>query len=238
MRHGSTEATEQGLFVGWLDPPLSARGLQQAAAAGELLRQHRILPRSAHCSRLIRSINTCETLLAAIGGDPPPVRCSWELNERHYGALQGMSKSEAYRRYGPELYRFWRRSFNGVPPEQGPWEQRALGSDAAPSPATPARAESLAMVRRRVSCYWDQVITVDLRVSRTVLVVAHSNSLRALVMHIEGLTAAEIESVDIPVAMPLVYQFDATMRVRSEGVYLEPARAAAAARDTSREGLT
>jgi len=238
MRHGRTDATDNGVFVGWLDPPLNKAGMAQSVAAASTLREHQILPDSAHCSELARAVRTCEVVLAALGRPEVPVRSSWDLNERHYGALQGMSKSDVYRRFGPELYQSWRRSYTAVPPELEQMEHAApTALQFAGSPAVTPQAESLQMVRSRVSNYWDQHIEPDLRMGHTVLVVAHSNSLRALVMHLEDLTPDEIESVNVPVAMPLVYEFDSTTWHRSKGIYLDPAQAAVAAQEMSLEGL-
>lgn len=239
MRHGRTDATDNRVFVGWLDPPLNEGGMAQSAGAADILREHHMLPDRAHCSELARSVRTCQILLAALGRADVPIRSSWYLNERHYGALQGMSKSDVYERFGPGFYQSWRRSYFAVPPKEGPVEHRALKAKlaAAGSSAVAPAAESLEMVRRRVSDYWHRSIEPDLRVSKTVLVVAHSNSLRALVMHLEDLTPTEIQSVNIPVAMPLVYEFDNATWQRSKRTYLDPTRAAAAAREMGREGL-
>jgi 2,3-bisphosphoglycerate-dependent phosphoglycerate mutase len=238
MRHGRTDATDNGVFVGWLDPPLNEGGLAQSAAAADILRQHHMLPDRAHCSELARSVRTCQIILAALS---PAVtaRSSWYLNERHYGALQGMPKSAVYQRFGPELYQSWRRSYSAVPPEQGAMVHRALKAElaAAGSTAVAPRAESLEMVRHRVSDYWDRSIEPDLRGNQTVLVVAHSNSLRALIMHIEKLSPSEIQSVNIPVAMPFIYEFYSRTGHQSERQYLDPTRAAVAAQEMGREGL-
>ncbi|MSO37744.1 MAG: phosphoglyceromutase [Acidimicrobiia bacterium] len=227
LRHGQSTWNRDGLFTGWVDVNLTDQGEAEAARAGDLLLEHGLAPDLLHTSLQRRAIRTAEIALAKCDRTWIPVRRSWRLNERHYGALQGKDKRQTTDEFGAEQVKIWRRSFDVRPPE--------LEGDASADPRyadVPAdqipRAECLADVVARMLPYWTDDIVADLRTGKTVLVAAHGNSLRALVMHLDGLSKAEVVELNIPTGQPLAYEFDNQMRVRSSR-YLDPAAAAAGA---------
>lgn len=227
LRHGQSIWNRDGLFTGWVDVNLTDQGEAEAARAGDLLLEHGLAPDLLHTSLQRRAIRTAEIALAKCDRTWIPVRRSWRLNERHYGALQGKDKRQTTDEFGAEQVKIWRRSFDVRPPE--------LEGDASADPRyadVPAdqipRAECLADVVARMLPYWTDDIVADLRTGKTVLVAAHGNSLRALVMHLDGLSKAEVVELNIPTGQPLAYEFDNQMRVRSSR-YLDPAAAAAGA---------
>jgi 2,3-bisphosphoglycerate-dependent phosphoglycerate mutase len=209
LRHGQSEWNAAGLFTGWANAHLTAQGELEAARAGALLAAHGVLPSVAHTSLQRRTIGTAGLVLAAVDRDWIPVRRSWRLNGRHYGALQGQNKAEVLRRYGEQQFMLWRRSYDAAPP---PLDAQAFSSQAAdpryrgvPPEALP-RAESLADVSARLLPYWYDAIVPDLLAGGCVLVVSHGNTLRALVKHLESIPDDRIAELEIPTAIPLVYQ--------------------------------
>jgi 2,3-bisphosphoglycerate-dependent phosphoglycerate mutase len=240
LRHGESTANAEDVFGGWHDFPLTNHGRDQAAAAGRLIRDAGIDPGAVHTSLLTRAMDTADIVVAEALSGNPPVRRSWRLNERHYGALQGRRRSDVRREFGAQIYADWRRSYHLPPP--------AIGSDHPEHPrrdpryaALPASelptAESLAAVRRRLVPYWQDAIAADLSAGHATLVVAHGNSLRALCMHLDGLTPQQISSLHIPTGVPLRYDLDDTLTplVRG-GVYLDPGRAAAGIAEVAAQG--
>ena len=183
LRHGQSEWNAAGLFTGWENAHLTARGELEAARAGTLLAEHGVLPAFAHTSLLRRAIRTTDLALAAADRDWIPVRRSWRLNGRHYGALQGRSKDDVLRQHGEEQFRLWRRSYDVPPPPFDAARWSAQSTDprylALPPEALP-RTESLADVSARLLPYWRDAIVPDLRAGGCVLVVSHGNTLRAL----------------------------------------------------------
>jgi 2,3-bisphosphoglycerate-dependent phosphoglycerate mutase len=240
LRHGQSAANSEDSFSGWLDVPLSDRGRREAARAGELMAEQGLLPDVVHTSVLTRAIHTTVIALATIGHPWLPTMRSWRLNERHYGALQGRSRAAVRAEFGDESYSRWRRSYEHAPPplpEGDPssarHDRRYAGLPARELPTT----EALSDVYRRVVPYWQDVIAADLHAGRVVLVVAHSNSLRALCMHLDALTAREVEALNIPTGVPLRYELDHEYRplVRG-GTYLDPTSAAAGIAEVLAQG--
>jgi 2,3-bisphosphoglycerate-dependent phosphoglycerate mutase len=240
LRHGESTANADDVFGGWLDFPLTNRGRDQAAAAGRLIRDASLDPAAVHTSLLTRAIDTADIVVAETHSQNPPVRRTWRLNERHYGTLQGRRRSDVRREFGAQIYADWRRSYHLAPP--------AIGSDDPDHPrhdpryaAVPPRelptAESLAAVRRRLVPYWQDAIAADLAAGRTTLVVAHGNSLRALCMHLDGLTPQQVSALHIPTGVPLRYDLDDTLTpLVAGGVYLDPQRAAAGIAEVAAQG--
>jgi 2,3-bisphosphoglycerate-dependent phosphoglycerate mutase len=226
LRHGQSEWNAAGVFTGWENPHLTARGELEAAHAGALLAEHEILPACAHTSLQRRTIRTAELVLAAADREWVPVRRSWRLNGRHYGALQGRNKTEVFRQYGERQVTLWRRSWDVPPP---PPDAEALSARAAdpryqglPPEVLPG-AESLADVSARLLPYWYDVIVPDLRASGCVLVVSTGNTLRALVKHLESIPDDRIAELEIPTGIPLVYQLGPDLRPDAlRGQYLDP----------------
>ena len=212
LRHGETTANAADSFSGWLDVPLSERGEREAAAAGGLLADHGLVPAAVHASVLSRAVRTAEIALAVLGRRWVPVRQTWRLNERHYGVLQGRSRTEVCDDVGEEQLTRWRRSYTAAPPPLPPGDpthpardRRYRSCDPAELPAT----ESLADVRRRLVPYWREAIAPDLHAGRCTLVVAHGNSLRALRMHLEGLGPDRVPIEEIPTGLPVRFDLDA-----------------------------
>ena len=239
MRHGESQWNEKNLFTGWVDVDLSAKGLTEAAHAGKLLTQHDLLPDVLHTSLLRRAIKTAELALDVADRHWIPVTRSWRLNERHYGALQGKDKAQTLAEYGEAQFLLWRRSFDTPPPPIDPGSEYAqtndlryadLGKDL---PAT----ECLADVVERMLPYWESNIVPDLKAGKTVMVVAHGNSLRALVKHLDGIGDSEIAELNIPTGIPLVYELDSNFKpVTPGGNYLDPQAAATAAAAVANQG--
>ena len=240
LRHGESTWNREGLFTGWVDVGLSEKGEAEARRGGELLTAASMLPDVVHTSLQRRAIHTVELALDACDRHWIPVHRSWRLNERHYGALQGKSKKQTLDQYGEAQFMTWRRSYDTPPPAvalDDPMHPRhdARYADLAPDvlPAT----ECLKDVLERMLPYWHDVLVPDLRRGATVLVGAHGNSLRALVKHLDGLTADEVVSLNIPTGIPLVYELDRALHPTSRGGrYLDPAAAAAAIEAVRNQG--
>ena len=245
LRHGESEWNERGLFTGWTDVDLSARGELEAAQAGALLLRHHVLPDVVHTSVLLRAIRTADIALPCANRHWIPVRRSWRLNERHYGALQGKNKEETRAELGAEQYLLWRRSFDVPPPED-------LVTDLACDPRYSnlarevlPRSECLKDVLARVLPYWHDEIVPDLRVGFTVLVAAHGNSLRALIKHLDSIGDDEIAGLNLPTGVPLVYELDENLRTTDaldpdfgvSGTYLDQEAAAVSIGRVRAQGL-
>ncbi len=224
LRHGESDWNAKGLFTGWVDVGLSERGAAEARRGGELLAESQLLPDVAHTSVLRRAIRTAEITLDVADRLWIPVRRSWRLNERHYGALQGKDKAATRAEFGDEQFRLWRRSYD-IPPPPLPVDGE-LAADpryaALPSDVLPL-TECLKDVVVRLLPYWYDALVPDLRSGATVLVAAHGNSLRALVKHLDGLPDEEVVDLNIPTGIPLRYDLDDDMRpVTPGGEYLDP----------------
>ena len=239
LRHGESEWNAKNLFTGWVDVRLSTAGEAEAARGGKLLAERNLLPDVVHTSLLRRAIHTSQLALDACDRHWIPVRRSWRLNERHYGALQGKDKKETLAKYGEEQFKLWRRSFDVPPPPldaADPYSQANdaryadLGSDL---PAT----ECLKDVVTRMIPYWQESIVSDLKAGKRVLVTAHGNSLRALVMHLDGISESDIAELNIPTGIPLLYNLDADFKpVKKGGEYLDPDAAKAAIAAVANQG--
>jgi 2,3-bisphosphoglycerate-dependent phosphoglycerate mutase len=235
LRHGESVWNERGLFTGWTDVGLSERGELEALRAGELLVTGGVFPDVVHTSVLYRAIRTAEIALRACDRQWIPVRRSWRLNERHYGALQGKSKAETRAELGDSQFMLWRRSYDVPPP---PLRGQRLEDDpryaGVPADQLP-QSECLADVLGRVLPYWVDAVVPDLLAGRTVLVAAHGNSLRALVKHLDSIADDAIAEVDLPTGVPLLYRLDDRLRSTGpvderfgvSGRYLDPVAAAA-----------
>jgi len=226
LRHGQSEWNAAGLFAGWENALLTAQGELEATGAGALLAEHGVFPDCAHTSLQRRTIRTADLVLAAVDRDWIPVRRSWRLNGRHYGALQGRHKSGVLEQYGEQRFRLWRRSYEVPPP---PLDAAAASSQEADPryralpPGVLPRAESLADVSARLLPYWYDAIVPDLRTGGCVLVVSHGNTLRALVKHLESIPDDRIAELEIPTGIPLVYHLAPDLRPDAlGGQYLDP----------------
>ncbi|HTX85823.1 MAG TPA: phosphoglyceromutase [Streptosporangiaceae bacterium] len=240
IRHGESEWNDKGLFTGWVDARLSERGRTEAARAGQQLTDAGLRPDVVHTSVLSRAIETANIALEAADLGWLPVHRSWRLNERHYGALQGKDKAQTRQQYGDEQFMIWRRSYDVPPPplpDDDPLSQAADPRYALLPDELLPRTECLRDVLLRMLPYWYDAIICDLAAARTTLVVAHGNSLRALVKHLDGISDAEIADLNIPTGMPLLYEMDHRFRpVQTGGRYLDPEAAAAAAEAVRSQG--
>jgi 2,3-bisphosphoglycerate-dependent phosphoglycerate mutase len=216
LRHGESTWNLANRFTGWEDVPLSERGAEEAREAGRILRERGIGFDVLHTSVLLRAIQTAQLALAEMGLHWLPVRRSWRLNERHYGGLTGLNKSETAERYGDAQVKIWRRSYATPPPPLEPTSPYPPAQDPRyrdlPPEVLPA-TESLADVVVRMVPYWQDAIVPDLRAGRRVLVAAHGNSLRALVKHLENRTEDDIVEYNIATGVPRAYELDADLRV-------------------------
>jgi 2,3-bisphosphoglycerate-dependent phosphoglycerate mutase len=240
LRHGESEWNSKNLFTGWVDVDLTAFGEEQARQGGRLLREAGLLPTVLHTSLLTRAVRTGNIAAEAAGRAWIPARRHWRLNERHYGALQGKEKRTILLEDGEERFRLWRRSYDVAPPPIGPDNEWQVASDpryaGIPRDLLP-RTESLADVIARLLPSWYDVITPDLRAGHTVLVVGHSNSLRALVSHLDRLNREEVMALNIPTGIPLRYDLDEDLApVERGGHYLDPEAAAVAAEAVADQG--
>jgi 2,3-bisphosphoglycerate-dependent phosphoglycerate mutase len=238
LRHGESDWNALNLFTGWVDVGLTERGRAEAVRSGELITEHQLSPDVLYTSLLRRAITTADLALDTADRLWIPVRRSWRLNERHYGALQGLNKAETQERYGEEQFMAWRRSYDTPPP---PIERGSkFSQDTDPRYANIGGGpltECLADVVARFLPYFTDVIVPDLRVGKTVLIVAHGNSLRALVKHLDKMSDEEIVGLNIPTGIPLRYDLDADMRpVLPGGTYLDPEAAAAGAAAVASQG--
>jgi 2,3-bisphosphoglycerate-dependent phosphoglycerate mutase len=240
IRHGESEWNDKGLFTGWVDVRLSERGRTEAARAGQQLTGAGLRPDTVHTSILSRAIETANIALDVADLSWLPVRRSWRLNERHYGALQGKDKAATREQYGDEQFMLWRRSYDVPPPplpDDDPLSQAGDPRYALLPPELLPRTECLRDVVLRMLPYWYDGIIPDLAAGRMTLVVAHGNSLRALVKHLDGISDSDIAELNIPTGMPLVYELDDEFRpVRPGGQYLDPEAAAQAAEAVRAQG--
>lgn len=229
LRHGESEWNSKNLFTGWVDVSLSAKGIQEAGRAGQLLKQEGLLPDILHTSLLRRAISTAQIALENCDRHWIPVKRSWRLNERHYGALQGKDKAQTLAQYGEAQFKLWRRSFDVPPP--------AISDDDQYSQAKDFRYKDLGADLPKTECLKDVVnrllpyllgeISDDLNAGKLVLVVAHGNSIRAIVKHIDCISDEDIAEVNIPTGIPLLYEFDAKFEpLVKGGRYLDPEAAA------------
>jgi 2,3-bisphosphoglycerate-dependent phosphoglycerate mutase len=240
IRHGESEWNDKGLFTGWVDARLSERGRTEAARAGQQLAEAGLRPAVVHTSVLSRAIETANIALDVADLAWLPVRRSWRLNERHYGALQGKDKAQTRQEYGDEQFMTWRRSYDVPPPplaDDDPLSQVGDPRYGLLPPELVPRTECLRDVLARMLPYWYDAIVPDLASGRVTLIVAHGNSIRALVKHLDGISDAEIAELNIPTGMPLVYELDAQFRpAQPGGRYLDPEAAAAAAEAVRAQG--
>ncbi|AVG24639.1 2,3-bisphosphoglycerate-dependent phosphoglycerate mutase [Pontimonas salivibrio] len=238
LRHGQSDWNQKNLFTGWVDVRLTNQGRTEAARAGELMREAELLPDVLHTSLLSRAIQTAHLALESCDRLWIPVKRSWRLNERHYGALQGKDKAQTLAEFGEEQFQTWRRSFDTPPPPIDDDNEFSQVGDPryADLEGHLPKTESLKLVIDRMLPYWRSDIQTDVLVGKTTLVVAHGNSLRGLVKHLEGLTDEEVVELNIPTGIPLVYDVNEDGTITGKGRYLDPAAAEAGAQAVAAQG--
>jgi 2,3-bisphosphoglycerate-dependent phosphoglycerate mutase len=240
LRHGESDWNSKGLFTGWVDVPLSGTGAEEARNAGGLLRDAGIRPDLLYTSVLTRAIQTANIALETAELLWLPVRRTWRLNERHYGALQGKDKAQTRQEFGDEQFMIWRRSYDVPPPpidDSDPLSQASDPRYALLPPDLLPRTECLKDVQERLLPYWYESIVPELAVGKTVLITAHGNSLRALVKHLDGISDDEIAGLNIPTGIPLAYELDSDyLPVKRGGRYLDPQAAAESAEAVKNQG--
>ncbi len=238
LRHGESVWNLENVFTGWTDVPLSDKGVEEAREAGRLLHGAGLRFDVAHTSVLRRAIDTLTLALAEMDLGWIEVKKHWRLNERHYGALQGLNKRETAERHGAEQVHVWRRSYDTPPPPLDADDERHPRHDPRyawmPPELVPA-TECLADVVDRMLPYWYDAIVPDLRRGRRVIVAAHGNSLRALVKHLDGISDEEIPDLNIPTGVPLVYELDNDLRPVTSEYLGDPDAVAAAAEAVAKQ---
>ena len=238
VRHGQSVWNDKNLFTGWVDVDLSPLGETEARAAGAMLKKEGLWFDTGHTSLLTRAVRTANLALEASGQVWLPVQRSWRLNERHYGALQGKDKKQTVEQFGAEQVKKWRRSYDVPPPSVEPSHEHhprndrryaRLAADMLPG------SECLKDVVARVLPYWYDAIVPQLKAGLSVLVVAHGNSLRGLVKHLEHIGDQEIVELNIPTGMPRLYRFDDQLQFTEAPKYLDEAAAKAAAEAVAKQ---
>ncbi len=240
LRHGESDWNAKNLFTGWVDVDLNDTGQDEARRGGELLADQGLLPDVVHTSVLTRAIHTAQITLDVLDRSWLPVRRSWRLNERHYGALQGKDKAATLAEFGEEQFMIWRRSYDTPPPpiaDDAEYSNFADPRYAGLPPELRPRTECLKDVLARALPYWYDQIVPDLRVGKQVLVAAHGNSLRALVKHLDQISDDDIPGLNIPTGIPLLYELDDQLAPKvAGGQYLDPDAAAASIEAVKNQG--
>ncbi len=232
LRHGESEWNLANRFTGWTDVDLTTKGVEEAAAAGKLLKDEGYVFDVAHTSVLKRAIRTLWITLQTMDLMWIPVRISWRLNERHYGALQGLNKAETAKKFGAAQVKIWRRSYATPPPALEPDDERYPGCDPRYANLTKdvlPLAEALKHTVERFLPYWHDAIVPEIKAGKRVLIAAHGNSLRALVKHLDNVSEDDIVGLNIPTGIPLVYELDEELQPIRSGYLGDPEAAKKAA---------
>jgi 2,3-bisphosphoglycerate-dependent phosphoglycerate mutase len=241
LRHGESDWNRENRFTGWTDVDLSEQGRREARTAGETLRSLGYTFDQAYCSVLKRAIRTLWIVLDEMDLMWIPVENSWRLNERHYGALQGLNKAETAARFGEAQVKTWRRSYDTPPPPLEPGDPRFPGRDPryrALSPGELPLTECLKDTVARFLPYWKGAIGPAIRSGKRLIVAAHGNSIRALVKYLDDISDADIVEVNIPTGVPLVYELDAELKPLTHYYLGDQAAVEAATRAVANQGRT
>ncbi len=242
LRHGQSTLNAQGRFTGLLDPPLTSQGRRESRRAAESLADAAFIPECIFSSAMSRALETAQLVNEILTAGTVPIQEVWELNERSYGALTGLCKSELLAHDGPQVLHSWRRSLYGAPPPMTPRQLAAIGSNRAVTAmpqGTTRPTESLHAVVTRLQSFWHETVQPLLHVGTDVLIVGHGNSLRALCLIIDSLSEAEVEDLNLPTAHPLAYRFrPGFIPFPRAGTYLDPGAAAQAVAALTANGGT
>ncbi len=239
LRHGESIWNKENRFTGWTDVELTPRGIEEADRAGELLREEGFVFGKAYVSYLKRAVHTLDRVLRRLGQEWIPVEKTWRLNEKHYGALQGLDKSETAARYGEARVLAWRRSYDTAPAPLEADDPRHPRFDlryAAVPPVLLPATESLRDTAARTIPYWSSIVFPELMHHDALLVVAHGNSLRSIVKEVKGLSDSEIVGINIPTAAPYVLEFDDRLRLVRDYYPGDPDEIAARAAAVAAQG--
>jgi len=239
VRHGESTWNKENRFTGWTDVDLSEKGRQEAKEGGEVLKKDGYVFDVAYTSVLKRAIRTLWTILDELDQMWIPVHRSWRLNERHYGALQGLNKSETADKYGEDQVKIWRRSYDIPPPELTKDDERYPGHDPRYSKLTEKEmplTECLKDTVARVLPFWNETIAPAIQRGERVLIAAHGNSLRALVMYLDGISEKDIVELNIPTGMPLVYELDDNLKPLNRYYLGDPEKVKAAMEAVAAQG--
>src|SRR2546421_6435694 len=236
VRHGESTWNRENRFTGWTDVDLSSAGIEEARAAGRLIKSAGLQFDAAFTSVLKRAIRTLWIALDELDRMWLPVEKSWRLNERHYGALQGLNKAEMAAKFGEEQVLVWRRSYDTPPPALNKDDPRYEGRDVRYAGVQVPLTECLKDTVERVVPYWQSAIAPAVRAGRRVLIAAHGNSLRALVKHLDGIPDAEIVKLNIPTGIPLVYELDGSLKPLKHYYLGDPAEVARRTAATANQG--
>jgi len=207
IRHGESVWNKENIFTGWIDAPLSEKGIEQAKEAGKILKEKGFVFDIAFTSLLKRASNTLDLVLKEMD-ITIPIEKSWKLNERHYGGLQGMNKDEMKNKFGDEQVEIWRRSYDVRPPvkEEKVFQYKEIKEGEVPS------TESLKDTEERLIPYWKEKIVPEIKEGKRVIISAHGNSIRALIKNIENISGEDIIEIEVPVGIPLVYELDDNLK--------------------------
>ena len=219
MRHGQSVWNAQDLFTGWEDADLTQTGKEEAINAGQLLRKQNINFNLAHCSLLKRAIKTLWITLDTLDQVWIPIKKHWRLNERHYGHLTGLNKIKMEQTYGPDTVKKWRKSYDYLPKPIGDNNKNWNGLDGRYKDISPnliPQSESLKDTVERVKLYWNAQIRTDIDKGKNIIISAHGNSIRALLMYLENINAEDIEEINIPRAIPIIIKFDKNNKILSK----------------------
>jgi 2,3-bisphosphoglycerate-dependent phosphoglycerate mutase len=207
IRHGESVWNKENIFTGWIDAPLSEKGIEQAEEAGKILKEKGFVFDIAFTSALRRAYDTLDLALREMN-ITIPIEKSWKLNERHYGGLQGMNKDEMRKKFGEEQVEIWRRSYDVKPPikEEKTFQYEEVKEGEVPS------TESLKDAEERIIPYWEEKIIPLIKEGKRVIISAHGNSIRALIKNIENISGEDITKIEVPVGIPLVYELDDNLK--------------------------
>lgn len=239
LRHGESDWNRENRFTGWTDVRLSPKGVEEAHAAGKLMKKEGFVFDVAYTSMLSRAIQTLWIALEEMDLMWIPVHNSWRLNERHYGALQGLNKAETAAKHGEDQVKIWRRSYDIPPPAMTADDPRFPGRDpryASLKPAELPKTESLKDTVARFLPYWHDTIAPAIKAGKRVLIAAHGNSLRALVKYLDNIPEAEITELNIPTGIPLLYELGDDLKPKSHRYLGDAAAAEAAAKAVANQG--
>lgn len=239
IRHGESTWNLENRFTGWSDVGLTPTGIEQAKQAGQLLSEAGIRFDIAYTSVLKRAIHTLWNVLDAMECPWLPTQCDWRLNERHYGALQGLNKAETAKKYGDEQVHIWRRSYDTPPPAMEASDPRSERSDIRYANLPPEQiplTECLQDTVQRVMPCWNEHVAPSLQAEKTVLLVAHGNSIRALIKYLDAISNQDIVGINVPNGMPLVYELDAQLKPQRSYYLGDAEKIAAASKAVAQQG--